>query len=85
VIVANEIYKAEGYEMVITSINDSNHSLRSCHYSGEAIDLRVKNLPRQIWEAVTQKIKSNLTVDYDVILELQNPGSEHIHIEYDPK
>lgn len=78
--VANAAYKAFGYDPVWTSAVDSKHSLKSKHNSGNAVDYRVKHVPREKWELIEQRIKERLTRDYDVVLE-----SDHIHIEYDPE
>ena len=63
-------------EMVITSTYEGTHSEGSLHYAHLAIDIR-KNLSRIL---SFEKIKEELSPDYDVILK-----SDHIHIEYDPK
>jgi len=68
-------------EPVITSITDGKHSaVNSLHYSGAAVDFRIKNIPDAYdKESVALLIRERLTKDYQVVLE-----STHIHIEYHP-
>ena len=81
IIIANEVYSIHGFEMVITSINDSKHSATSLHYSGSAIDLRTTTLdPSYDWNSVVTDIRIRLNKHYDVILE-----KDHIHLEWQPK
>lgn len=65
-------------EFVITSGADGRHSLTSLHYSGNALDLRRRNLRNP--EGVVERLKDTLGIDYDVILE-----ATHIHVEYQPR
>ena len=79
-IVANEVYKNIGKDLVVTSVNDSTHMKGSFHYTGMAIDLRTNVLTAAQQQSVMAELRSRLTIEYDVILEV-----DHIHIEYDPK
>jgi hypothetical protein len=80
------IFATYGIPCVITSVNDSKHSLLSWHYKGRAIDLRTKYLvlDGQEW-LLKAKVKDALGNNYDVTLEDVGTENEHIHIEYDPK
>lgn len=80
VIMAQEVYREYDTDMVITSANDSVHSRTSLHFSGNAVDLRIWNLPDGTANEVRDKLQEKLTKDFDVILE-----SDHIHLEYQPK
>ncbi len=80
VMVANDVYRQHGKELVITSVNDSKHGTNSIHYKGNAVDLRTHYFDNQERLEVYREIKSRLIVDFDVVLE-----NNHIHIEYDPK
>ena len=81
IMVARDVYYYYDTELVITSCNDGTHSLMSLHYSGNAIDIRIKNLPDNITgQMVRDEIKERLNMDFDVVLE-----SDHIHIEYQPR
>ncbi|QQX80840.1 hypothetical protein JK628_02910 [Shewanella sp. KX20019] len=78
---ADQVYSEYGVEMVVTSINDARHSKTSLHYSGQAADLRIFNLPDGKSHEVLSKIKGKLLNDaFDVVLE-----SDHIHLEFQPK
>ncbi len=78
--VANDVYRQHGKELVITSVNDSKHSEHSLHYSGNAIDIRTRYFDYQEKLDVYKEISKRLVSDFDVVLE-----KDHIHIEYDPK
>lgn len=82
IVVAERVYEKIGYEMTVTSIADGTHSAGSLHYGGNAVDLRVRHLPRPMWDDVTITLRDRLGPEYDVVLELEPP---HIHVEYDPK
>ena len=81
ILMAREVFEFYGYDAVVTSINDGTHMAGSLHYSGNAIDLRIKNLPdRGTAQVIANKLAKELTKDYDVVLEF-----DHIHVESDPK
>jgi len=66
----------------VTSGNDSTHMKGSKHYVNEAFDIRTHNVMEgheasKMW---VQRMKENLGVAYDVVLE-----KDHIHVEFDPK
>lgn len=73
-------------ECVVTSCNDSSHSKRSLHFTGSAVDLRIRHLSDDEDEKmdIAKKIVAMLSValgkEFDVVLE-----SDHIHLEYDPR
>lgn len=78
--ICNSVYQENGYECVITSMSDGTHSNRSLHYFGDAVDLRIRNVPKNQWENLTNLLKEALGSEFDVVLE-----SNHIHVEYDPR
>lgn len=78
--VANGVYATFGYGMVITSLNDSEHSENSLHYAGAAADLRIRHLKPEDKQPIRDEIAARLSEDYDVILE-----KDHIHLEYQPR
>ena len=82
ILVAQEVYRLYGRELVITSLNDSRHSLTSLHYAGAAVDIRTNHLdlsePQK--DEIREKIRERLPRHYDVVLE-----SDHLHIEYQPR
>ncbi|MBI4379503.1 MAG: hypothetical protein HY578_10450, partial [Nitrospinae bacterium] len=65
-------------DAIVTFTTNVVHGANSLHYSGNAIDLRIRDLsPSQIPQIVNG-LRNALGSDYDVILE-----GDHIHIEYD--
>lgn len=78
--VASEVYQKHGFEMEITSGDEGEHSFGSLHFSGNAADFRIKNIPTEVVLDIVDDIKERLGVDYDVVLE-----GNHIHLEYQPK
>lgn len=73
------VCNAKGMQsVVITSAIDGQHSPKSLHYSGNAVDIRSRNWPDSI--GMAQQIREILGQDFDVILEV-----DHLHIEFDPK
>lgn len=79
-IIANEVYRSHGVDMVITSIMDGVHSKTSLHYSGQAADLRIKNLGNVDRYDIAEEIKDRVGIDFDVIVE-----ATHIHLEFQPR
>lgn len=77
---ATEAYREMGYDTIVTSVMDGTHKVGSRHYSGLAVDLRIRHMERGKAAEVRDKIHEAVGLWYDVILE-----NSHIHIEYDPK
>ena len=75
--VANEVYKENGQELVITSGLDGTHSAGSYHYFGYALDLRTRYFVHHIALKVAKEIQERLGSKYTVIFE-----GNHIHIQY---
>jgi len=75
--IVEKAYGLYGYELVVTSTYEGNHSAGSLHYSNDAFDVRgVENNNNRL----VSELKLKLGNDYDVVLEVN-----HVHIEYDPK
>lgn len=66
-------------DMVITSARDGFHVSGSKHYTGNAIDLRRVGLSAQELAEIVFRLRRDLPLDFDVVVEV-----DHIHIEYDP-
>lgn len=79
-LVACVVYTQRGHPFTVTSMEDSVHGPRSLHPSGNAADLRTRNLPVQALPDLVKALKLALGPQYDVVLE-----SDHIHLEYDIK
>ena len=68
-----------GREAIITSALDGKHSTNSLHYSGNAIDLRTRDLPILLKHHYWQLLRDRLGDDFDVVKE-----ATHVHVEFDP-
>ena len=79
-LIANGVYESYGHEMTVTSLLDGTHSNTSLHYSGNAADLRTRDIPPADRATITADIKERCGVNFDVILE-----DSHIHMEYQPR
>jgi hypothetical protein len=70
---------------VITGGIEGSHSRASLHYTGDALDIRSKDLSgTEKIEALTLA-KSLLGDDFDLILEADGLLNEHFHLEFQPK
>lgn len=78
--VANDIFKEQSSELIITSVTDGKHMSGSLHYVGQAFDCRIRHLGSLELRAIVAALKRDLTAEFDVVLE-----STHIHIEFQPK
>jgi len=84
------IYAHYNREMVITSVCDGTHGVGSLHASGNAFDVRIKNLDgddtnitdndQHLAAQIVEDLRHELGAQFDVVLE-----KDHIHVEYDPK
>lgn len=70
-----------GRPTFITSARDSKHAERSKHYSGQAIDIRTKDLSHDVKHRLEEALKEELGKDYFVDLEAEGLPHEHIHIQ----
>jgi len=67
-------------DAVVTYTTNGDHTTAdSLHYSGDAIDLRTRDLTRDQRGQAADRLRDELGSDYDVVDE-----GDHIHIEYDP-
>ncbi len=73
-------YNRAGHELVVTSCVDGKHGRASLHYSGAAVDLRTRDVPADLVQAIVAEIREALGADFDVVLE-----DTHLHIEYQPQ
>lgn len=87
--VVDQVYVKNGADTtVITSCNDSAHSQTSLHYSGNALDFRVRDpmTGKSVFaenvtaQHVANEIKAALGRDFDVLNE-----GDHLHVEYQPR
>ena len=68
-----------GSEVTVTSTTDGVHSKHSLHYSGNALDLRTRDITDEQAGEIVLELKRLLDKEYDIVLE-----GDHIHFEYDP-
>lgn len=68
-----------GKELVITSCTDGKHMKNSKHYSGYAIDIRIRHLSVCEMNNLLAWFKSHHDREFDMVVE-----KDHIHVEYDP-
>lgn len=73
-------------ELIVTSLNDGSHRQGSYHYTGDAVDIRTKNLPSSAAKRNARDLLAGrLGKDFDVILEDLGGSNEHVHLEWDQK
>lgn len=65
---------------VVTSGTDGVHGEQSKHYSGQALDFRIRDLKPEQRNALVKLCQQSLIQGHDVVLE-----SSHLHVEWDPK
>jgi hypothetical protein len=80
IMAADAIYQKRGYECVVTSLNEGNHSNTSRHYQGMAVDLRTRDFNGAVANEICNDLRLALGPHYLVLNE-----SNHIHIGYQPK
>lgn len=68
-----------GRDAVVTFSTNGEHKANSLHPSGNAIDLRTRDMTQQQIRDALSQLRTSLGADYDVLNE-----GDHIHIEYDP-
>lgn len=73
------IFHEAGYSCVITSGSDGEHSAKSLHYHGRALDFRTRHIPKHERPGIVDLIRGALGREYDVIFH-----ATHIHVEWDP-
>ena len=90
---AKPIYNRLGYELIVTSAADGDHSTGSLHYpesgqfdGGQALDLRCAEwhgYPREDRLEIERRLEESLPPEYDVVGESDGHTS-HVHVERDP-
>ena len=75
-----EIWDDYGQEAVITAGRDGTHKKNSLHYSGKALDFRIRYFADELHEEIAERLSEELGDAFDVVLH-----STHIHVEYDPR
>ena len=78
--IANEVYKKNYQELVVTELTGGQHGRSSLHYVGNAVDIRTRDISSVALTRIAAQLVEALGENYDVVKE-----STHIHIEYQPK
>lgn len=68
-------------DLTITSGADGIHSPNSKHYSGEAYDVRSKDLTKEMKHHLVFMLQSLLGPRFYVFLEVPDTDNEHIHCQ----
>ena len=88
--IAEKVFAAlASADVIVTSGREGQHILTSLHQVGRAVDLRLKHIPQDRWEAMYQALKDQLP-QYLVLLEVEPPATlvdtsqwaPHLHIGY---
>jgi len=66
-------------DAIVTYTTNGRHSANSLHYSGNAVDLRTRDMTEEQRQQAVEDLRNELGDDYDVVDE-----GDHIHVEYDP-
>ena len=80
IMIAANVYEANGYEFVLTSCEEGKHSKNSRHYLGMAFDCRTRDMPVAAIPKMLEKLKEALGSHYLVLFE-----KNHFHISYKPQ
>ena len=84
-LVVQHAFEASNYECIITSARDSSHSTKSKHYTGNALDYRLRHLESvKAIDDLFKIIQLSLTSEFDVLVEDIGTDHPHLHLEYDP-
>ena len=75
-----DVFRSRGAEFVVTSVMDGKHMDGSKHYTGHAVDLRVRSLPAALRVEIADDLRRRLGAEFYVVIE-----PDHIHVEFDPK
>lgn len=79
-IIAQTVYKEYSVPFVVTEITGAEHSVGSLHYLGLAADLRSRDIPKAVFNALVSVLRRRLGDDFEVLVE-----SDHLHLQYRPK
>lgn len=72
--------------LIVTSVNDGNHSTNSLHYKNRAFDVRTRDIPEgQRMEIVRLAREILDPLGFDIISKENAAHQDHDHCEFDPK
>ena len=80
-----DVLQDDNYKITVTSARDGKHSKHSLHYSGEAIDLRTKDIKEQglipyIADLMVILLKFSLP-DYQWVVIDESEKKAHLHLQ----
>lgn len=80
------LFERHGIPCVVTSGAEPwpGHQIRSAHYRGDAVDLRIKDLPPEARAGMVAEIRAAIGPDFTVLREGQSTESEHYHVQWSP-
>ena len=79
----DRVFRLVGARCVITSGRDGVHMEGSKHYTGEALDFRLRHVSAEVGRAIVVILQEALGAEFDVIFEEKN-GVRWGHLEFDP-
>lgn len=68
-------------DIVVTSVNDSTHSIGSAHYRDAAVDIRCNDRPFNKDMALIDYLRNVLGPKFVILYESAGTPNEHIHIQ----
>jgi hypothetical protein len=87
VMLLGPVYQKYGLELVITAGTEMYyadgrriHMIGSKHGTGEAVDLRSRDVPKACWTRFVADCRAALTPEFDFVVE-----GHHFHLELDVK
>jgi len=79
--IVRDVYRNAGHKCRLTSGGEGEHSPKSLHYRGLALDFGILHVPRRERQAVADALATALADEFDVVYR---DGKNHIHVEWDP-
>ena len=83
--VAVEVYAEGGADCIVTSLGDGTHNEKSRHYTGDAVDLRVKHVSSDKADEIYDELFHRLLPlgpEYLVLREYRGEPQDHIHLSW---
>lgn len=79
-------FKHDCPPLTVTSANDGRHMPKSKHFSGEAVDFRIFDIPADKRRAIVAEAREILNpLGFDVVSEETKGHGDHDHLEWDKK
>lgn len=85
-VVVKDVFDEMSHDCIVTAIENGQHTEKSCHWEGDAIDFRTKHLPTRVEKVeLARRVKDRLAAcgpDYWVDLEYIGKPNEHLHAQF---